>query len=70
MYSGPAPWQGIQVRIIRGVHKSKCGTVQDVQCNDYTSISGLNVTVELSLFTPHSVNPCVTVDYEDIREYL
>ena len=66
MNSGPIPWLGCVVQVIRGPYKTCQGMVKDVNCT--STISGLSLRLELLLSTSHGVNPLITVEYEDAHE--
>ncbi|KAL0574856.1 hypothetical protein V5O48_007110 [Marasmius crinis-equi] len=65
--SGPIPWIGTYVGIIKGQHKGKEGTVKDVnRTTKPSAISGLMVTVELNVYGTSRLDEQIYYDY--IRE--
>ncbi|KAL0567652.1 hypothetical protein V5O48_014343 [Marasmius crinis-equi] len=63
--SGHVPWIGLYVAVIKGPHKGKEGTVQDVNRTQNTyAISRLTVTVEFNIMG----SPCEHVYYDYVRE--
>ncbi|THU92441.1 hypothetical protein K435DRAFT_840579 [Dendrothele bispora CBS 962.96] len=66
MFSGPSPWLNTPVVIIKGNWKGYRGIVKDVRKQG--SISGVQLLVELSVWTPTQACPQISVDYDDVRE--
>ncbi|KAL0575639.1 hypothetical protein V5O48_006324 [Marasmius crinis-equi] len=63
--SGQVPWTGLYVGVIKGPHKGKEGTVQDVNRTQHPfAISGLMVTIEFNLMG----SPCEHIYYDYVRE--
>ncbi|KAL0568572.1 hypothetical protein V5O48_013409 [Marasmius crinis-equi] len=65
--SGPVPWIGTYVGIIKGPHKGKEGTVKDVnRTTKPKALSGLMVTVELNVYGVARLDEQIYYDY--VRE--
>ncbi|THU92640.1 hypothetical protein K435DRAFT_905727 [Dendrothele bispora CBS 962.96] len=66
MAHSSTPWINTQVKIIKGNWKGYEGIVKDVR--RHMSLSGVQLLVELSVWTPVQACPQITVDYDDVRE--
>ncbi|KAJ3991182.1 hypothetical protein F5050DRAFT_1872364 [Lentinula boryana] len=72
MRTGPVPWLGLHVDIVKGQYKGQNGTVKDV--NRYqvkpslkSKLSGLKLNIERHVFTAIASTKVVEVDYDAIR---
>lgn len=73
MRSGPVPWLGLVVDIVRGEYKGQTGAVRDV--NRYQvdpsrkpkSASGIMLTIERYIFTVIASTKLVKMDYDAVR---
>ncbi|KAF5374538.1 hypothetical protein D9757_012400 [Collybiopsis confluens] len=72
MRTGPLPWLGLVVDIVKGYYKGQSGVVRDV--NRYrvdplikSKKSGLTLTVERHVFTAVASTILVEVDYDAVR---
>ncbi|KAK1234555.1 hypothetical protein PQX77_002239 [Marasmius sp. AFHP31] len=69
MRTGRVPWMGMRVRVSGGAHKGKDGIVRDVnRSTQWSSDSGLVVSVELGVISPNMSNRVEKIDYAHVRE--
>ncbi|KAK7435535.1 hypothetical protein VKT23_019657 [Stygiomarasmius scandens] len=64
-FTGAIPWLNEWVSIVSGPERGVIALVKDVQQS--TSCSGLKLYVELQKITAMQVNPCLWVDFDDVR---
>lgn len=72
MRTGPVPWLGLHVDIVKGQYKGQNGIVKDVNCYQVdpslkSKSSGLKLTIERHVFTIIASTKVVEVDYNAIR---
>ncbi|KAF5379282.1 hypothetical protein D9757_005319 [Collybiopsis confluens] len=72
MRTGPVPWLGMVIDIVRGQYKGQSGTVRDVNRYEIASASvskksGVKLTVERHVFTVVASTKMVEVDYDAVR---
>lgn len=73
MRSGPVPWLGLVVDIVRGDYKGQTGAVRDVNryqvdlSRKLKSGSGIMLTIERYVFTVIASTKLVKIDYDAVR---
>ncbi|KAF9062821.1 hypothetical protein BDP27DRAFT_1368531 [Rhodocollybia butyracea] len=70
MRTGPVPWVGLHVDIVKGEYKGQDGVIKNVnryKVGPSRKLSGLRLAVERHVFTAIAATKVVEVDYDAIR---